>query len=150
MNSGQSLAPFSCQYTPQFPELLQQLNCSIAISTYQAGKIVFISAKDEDSLIQLPRNFNKAMGIAEDVKADKIAIACRDEVVVFRNSNDLARFYPKSPNKYDALYLPRNTFHTGGIDIHDLNFGNNGELYAVNTLFSCIVRIDDNYNFTNT
>ena len=144
----QALAPFSCRYTPQFPQLLQQLNCSIAISTYQAGKVVFISAKDENSLIQLPRNFEKAMGIAEDTKTDKIAIACKDEVIVFRNSADLAKFYPKAPNKYDALYLPRNTFHTGAIDIHDLNFGNNGELYAVNTLFSSIVKIDDDYNFT--
>ena len=142
------LSPFSCKYTPQIPELLQNLNCSIAISTYQAGKVVFISAKDENSLIQLPRNFEKAMGIAEDTQQDKIAIACKDEVIVFRNSNELAYHYPKSPNKYDALYLPRNTFHTGAIDIHDLNFGNNGELYAVNTLFSSIVKINDDYNFT--
>lgn len=144
----QALAPFSCQYTPQIPQLLQQLNCSIAISTYQAGKVVLIAAKDENSLVQLPRNFEKAMGIAEDTATDKIAIACKEEVIVFRNSTDLAQFYPKAPNKYDALYLPRNTFHTGAIDIHDLNFGTNGELYAVNTLFSTIVKIDDNYNFT--
>ena len=143
-----ALAPFSCQYSHEIPQLLQKLNCSIAISTYQAGKVVFISSKDENSLIQLPRNFEKAMGIAEDIINDKIAIACKDEVIVFRNSDDLAKFYPKAPNKYDALYLPRNTFHTGAIDIHDLNFGNNGELYAVNTLFSTIVKIDDNYNFT--
>jgi len=143
-----TLAPFSCNYTSKIPQLLQQLNCSIAVSTYQAGKVVFISAKDKNSLIQLPRNFEKAMGIAEDTTTDKIAIACKDEIIVFRNSKDLAQFYPKAPNKYDALYLPRNTFHTGAIDIHDLNFGTNGELYAVNTLFSSIVKIDDNYNFT--
>jgi uncharacterized protein (TIGR03032 family) len=137
----QALAPFSCKFTPQIPQLLQQLNCSIAISTYQAGKVVFISAKDEDNLVQLPRNFEKAMGIAENTKKDKIAIACKDEVIVFRNSTDLAKFYPKAPNKYDSLYLPRNTFHTGAVDIHDLNFGNNGEIYAVNTLFSSIVKL---------
>ena len=56
-DQAKALAPFSCQYTPQIPELLQHLNCSIAISTYQAGKVVFISAKDENNLIQLPRNF---------------------------------------------------------------------------------------------
>ena len=87
------LAPFSCKYTPQIPQLLQQLNCSIAVSTYQAGKVVFISAKDENSIIQLPRNFEKAMGIAEDTTTDKIAIACKEEVIVFRNSKDLAHHY---------------------------------------------------------
>ena len=65
-NENKALAPFSCQFSPQVPELLQKLNSTIAISTYQAGKLVFISARDEDSLIQLPRNFNKAMGIAEE------------------------------------------------------------------------------------
>jgi hypothetical protein len=59
-----NLAPFSCTYSPNIPELLQQLNCSIAISTYQAGKVIFISPKDRDHLVQLPRQFLKPMGMA--------------------------------------------------------------------------------------
>ena len=39
-NENKALAPFSCQFSPQVPELLLKLNCTIAISTYQAGKIV--------------------------------------------------------------------------------------------------------------
>ena len=140
--------PFSCKFTSEIPKILLKLNCSIAISTYQAGKVVFISARDDKNLIQLPRNFEKAMGIAEDTINDKLAIACKDEVIVFKNSKELAKFYPKAINKYDSLYMPRNTYHTSAIDIHDLNFGKNGELYAVNTLFSSIVKIDDNYSFT--
>lgn len=147
-DENKALAPFSCQFSAQVPELLQKLNCTIAISTYQAGKLVFISAKDEDSLTQLPRNFHKAMGIAEDFENQKLALACKDEIIIFKNSPELANYYPKAPNKYDALYMPRSTFHTGGLDIHDLSFGIKNELYAVNTLFSCIVKIDDNYNFT--
>ena len=142
------LAPFSCQYTPQIPELLLKLNCSIAISTYQAGKLIFISPKDENTLVQLPRHFEKLMGIAEDVKKDKLALACKDEVIVFSNSKELACHYPKSPYKYDALYMPRVTYYTGPLDIHDLSFGRNGELFAVNTLFSCIIKINDDYNFS--
>ena len=151
-HSGVSLspgyAPFSCQYTPQVPELLMQLGCTISISTYQAGKLILLSAKDENSLVQLPRHFDKLMGIAHDVDNDKLALACKDEVIVFSNSTELAKYYPKSPNKYDALYMPRLTYHTGPLDIHDLSYGKDGELYAVNTLFSNIVKIDANYNFT--
>lgn len=142
-----NLAPFSCQYTPQIPELLLKLNCSIAISTYQAGKLILISPKDENSLIQLPRTFAKPMGIAEDTKKDKLALACKDEIIVFANSKQLASFYPKSPNKYDALYMPRVTYHTGSLDIHDLRFGVDGDLFAVNTLFSTIIKINEDYNF---
>ncbi|MEN8194492.1 MAG: TIGR03032 family protein [Bacteroidota bacterium] len=148
LDTKKSLTPFSCQYTAQIPELLSRLNCSIAISTYQAGKLIFLSPKDENSLIQLPRSFVKPMGVAENEKKDKLALACKDEIIVFSNSRELAHHYPKSPNKYDALYMPRITYHTGSLDIHDLNFGNNGSLFAVNTLFSCIIKIDDNYNFT--
>lgn len=146
--SNESLAPFSCQYSPQVPELLLQLNCSIAISTYQAGKIVFISPKDEHSLVQLPRTFAKPMGIAEHVENDQLAIACKDEIVVFANSSQLAKHYPKFPDRYDALYMPRLSYHTGPLDLHDLFFNDTGQLMAVNTLFSCMVTIDDQFNFT--
>ena len=115
---------------------------------YDKGQLVFISSKDEDSLIQLPRNFNKAMGIAEDCENQKLAVACKDEVILFKNSSELANYYPKAPNKYDALYMPRITYHTGAVDIHDLSFGSNGDIYAVNTLFSSIIKLDENYSFT--
>jgi uncharacterized protein (TIGR03032 family) len=146
--SKQSLAPFSCRYTPQIPELLLQLNCSIAISTYQAGKLIFLSPKDENSLIQLPRQFEKVMGIAEETSTGQLALACKNEIILFSDSKDLAYHYPKSPKTYDALYMPRVTYHTGPLDIHDLNFGSDGSLYAVNTLFSCIIKIEEQYSFT--
>ncbi|MBT8327510.1 MAG: TIGR03032 family protein, partial [Bacteroidia bacterium] len=108
-----ALAPFSCTYTPQIPELLSRLNCSIAITTYQAGKLIFISPKDENSLVQLPRTFEKPMGIAEDMENDRLAIATKDEIVILANSEELAAHYPNAPQKYDALYMPRATYHTG-------------------------------------
>ena len=144
----QALAPFSCTYSSHVPELLQKLTCSLAISTYQAGKLVFISALNESKIVQLPRTFDKPMGIAQDHQNDKLALACKDEVIVFSNAKELAKYYPRSPEKYDALYMPRVSYHTGNLDIHDLNFGQNNELYGVNTLFSSIVKIDDNYSFT--
>jgi len=145
--SNKALAPFSCTYSPQLPELLQQLNCTIALSTYQAGKVVLLSAKDENTLVQLPRNFNRPMGIAENEATQQLAVASKDEVTVFSNSTSLAAAYPSAPNKFDALYMPRLTYHTGAVDIHDLSFGNDG-LYAVNTLFSSIVKIDEHYSFS--
>jgi uncharacterized protein (TIGR03032 family) len=75
-------------------------------------------------------------------------LATRDEVTVFAGSAGLAKHYPKSPGTYDMLYMPRATYHTGALDVHDVHFGENGQLYAVNTLFSCIVTLDDDYNFT--
>ncbi len=142
-----SIKPFTCTVTPQVAQILHNLGCTIAISTYQAGKLVFLSASDEDNLVQLPRTFNKPMGIAlNEHDPNKIALACKDEVIVFKNSPELAEYYPKSPKKYDALYMPRLTYQTNFLDIHDLEFGKEG-LYGVNTLFSCIVKLNDDYSF---
>lgn len=137
--------PFSCSYSPNLPELLLQLNCTLVISTYQAGKVIFISAKDEHSLVQLPRTFERAMGIAVD--GSRMAIATKDEVTVLVNSPGLAGNYPKNPGIYDAMFMPRVTYYTGQVDIHDLHFGDEG-LYAINTSFSCLALIDDLYSWT--
>lgn len=138
-------APFSLSYSPSIPELLLQLRCTLAISTYQAGKVVFIGPKNKENLVQLPRTFHKPMGIALD--GDKMAVATKEEVIVLRNSPQLASHYPKNPGTYDAFYMPRMTYYTGAVDIHDLDFGHDG-LYAVNTSFSCIIKIDGEYSFT--
>jgi len=137
-------APFSCTYSPNFAELLLQLNCTLAISTYQAGKVIFISAADENNLVQLPRNFNKAMGMA--VQDQRLAVATKNEVVVLGNASGLAPNYSPKPNTYDGLYVPRATYYTGEIDLHDMDWGDKG-LYAVNTKFSCIALINDKYSF---
>ncbi|MEK7257475.1 MAG: TIGR03032 family protein, partial [Bacteroidota bacterium] len=97
-------------------------------------------------LVQLPRTFPKAMGIA--LAGHKMAVACLDEVLVLVNSPALAWHYPKNPGTYDALFMPRAAYFTGQLDIHDLDWGSGGELFAVNTSFSCIIKIDENYSFT--
>jgi uncharacterized protein (TIGR03032 family) len=140
-----ALAPFSCTYSPQIPELLQKLNCSLAITTYQAGKVIFISPKDRDHLVQLPRQFSKPMGMA--LHGNAMALATINEVIVLANNPELARTYPKQPNVYDGLFLPRAAYFTGEADIHDLHWTAKG-LLAVTTRFSCLAYINDKNSFT--
>lgn len=137
--------PFACVHTPNLPALLHQLNCTIVLSTYQAGKVVMVSATNQERLIQLPRTFKRAMGIA--INGQNMAIATANEVVLLKNSPQLAATYPKKPNTYDALYMPQATYYTGHLDMHDLHFGKTG-LWGVNTSFSCLCRIDPEYSFT--
>ena len=139
-----SLPPFSCTYSPNLPELLWQLECTLVISTYQAGKAIFLSATSPDELVQLPRNFNTPMGLAVDGR--HLAIATRDDIVVLANAPSLATSFPSQPGKYDGLYVPRAVYFTGTVNIHDLDWGKDG-LWAVNTLFSCLALIDDEFSF---
>jgi uncharacterized protein (TIGR03032 family) len=144
-NKNKVATPFACAYSPQIPELLMKLNISLAITTYQAGKLVLISPNDENSLVSLPRTFDKPMGL--DVQGDNMVIASKDQVLILENSRDLAEHYPNKPNTYDSLWAPRATYYTGHVDMHDVKFGKDG-IWAINTSFSCLCLINGQYNFT--
>jgi uncharacterized protein (TIGR03032 family) len=138
-----TLPPFSCTCTPGLAELLAELGCSLVLSTYQAGKVVIFSAGPH-GLVQLPRNFNKPMGLA--VEGQRMAIATRDEVVVLANAAALAESYAAGGDSYDSLFVPRATYFCGELDLHDLAW-HNQTLWAVNTRFSCLCQIDDRWSF---
>ena len=137
--------PFSLSYTPELPELMRKLNCALALTTYQAGKLAILYAPDDERLTVLPRTFEKPMGIA--MKDNKMAVACKNEVIILQNAPGLAVNYPKKPGFYDAFYAPKSTLYTGFVDIHDIAFGSNNELWGVNTSFSCLCRLDTDYHF---
>lgn len=101
-------------------------------------------SSDGERLVTLPRSFNEPMGIS--VKGDKMLIASKDEVILLENSRELAVHYPNKQNTYDSLWLPRVTFYTGQVDMHDVSFGDEG-IFAINTSFSCLCKVDGNFNF---
>lgn len=142
--SESNLPPFYSTFTPNIPQILAQNKLTIVITTYQAGKVIFINANGENGLIQLPRDFKKAMGMA--YHNGKMAVATKEEVVVLRGSTSLAKGYPKKPNNYDVMFMPRATYFSGEVDIHDMEWGQDG-LWAVNTRFSCLAKINDDFSF---
>lgn len=139
------LPPYTCTCSPNIPELLLGLNISLILSTYQAGKVIFLSAAEDDKLIQLPRNFDTPMGIA--LAGNKLAIASKNEITVLCNSPEMAANYPAKPNTYDAIFLLRASYYTGHLSLHDMYYVDN-KIMATNTLFSCISMIDNEYSFT--
>lgn len=135
---------FRSTFSKGVPSLLKKLNCSIAISTYQAGKVILISPRNDENLVQLARNFDKAMGMSFYGK--RMAVATRDRVHILANSPELAQTYPKKAGLYDAIFLPRSTYYTGLVDIHDIHLGRS-KIHAINTSFSCLVELSDAYSW---
>ncbi len=143
---SKTYSPFSCTHSANIPELMNALGCSLMISTYQAGRVIVISPDiKEDSLFQLPRFFDTPMGIA--LEGNKLAVACREEVVVFSNTPSLAPSYPAKLNVYDGMFVPQAKYFSGRLSLHDIAWCRQG-LIAVNTAFSCLCMIDDNYSFS--
>ncbi len=138
------LSPLSCVYSPNLPELLNYTDCTLIISTYQAGKIIFVSAIDTHNLIQLAVGFHRPMGLA--ATGDQLAVATRDTVEVLIDSPELSSADPKQFGMHDRLYVPQTTYFSGEINMHDIAWGDDG-LWGVNTLFSCLVLANNTLSF---
>lgn len=137
---------FEVGYDVGFSSTLKDKGISLAISTYQAGKLIFISPSSRNKIRQTPVSLKKPMGIALHEK--KMAIATLDQIQIYAHEEDLAhRNLFNNDIDYDKLYLPRGVYLCGNNDLHDLEYGHNG-LWAVNTRFSCLATFDVNYSFT--
>lgn len=133
-----------CGLSPSFADFMRQLGGSLIVSTYQAGKVVLFGW-DGEHVSVLPRNFDKPLGIAVD--GPRVALATRNDVHFFANAPWLAPDYLENQRgRYDSLYLPRASFHTADLHIHDLAFGEGG-IWFVNTRFSCIARLSIEQSF---
>jgi uncharacterized protein (TIGR03032 family) len=132
-----------CVGSPETAEWLRDAPGAVAITTYQAGKVVVLGWSGGISM--LPVDFDKPLGLARD--GDRLALATRHAVVLLANAPALARDFDESRRgRYDALYLPRALYHTGDVNAHDLAYTSEG-LVLCNTRFSCLARLSDRHNF---
>ncbi len=125
-----------------FVPILEHLQATLLVSTYQAGKLVALSARDGKLALTFI-NFDRPMGVA--VRTDGIAVACRDHLWYLRNAPDIApRLSPTV--HHDALYLARQAVVTGEIQAHEMAFIG-PDLWVVNTLFSCLATPHSEFSF---
>lgn len=136
--------PFTSSHTTSFPALLRELNISLLVTTYQAGKLIIVRAEG-DRLNTHFRHFQSPMGLAFDIESERLAIGTRNEVWEFRNQRDVA---PRlDPNQvHDSAFLPRRCHYSGDIRIHEIGWIE-GEIWAVNTRFSCLSTFDLDHSF---
>ena len=130
-------------HTTDFPELLRKLGGCLLVSTYQAGKLVILRA-DGPSINTHFRQFTQPMGMAVD--GERLALGTLMEIIEFRNMPAVAARL-QDPARHDAVYLARRTHVTGAIDIHEMAWDGEGELWFVNTLFSCLCTLDARSSF---
>jgi len=152
--------PFPYVVTEGFAPLLAGLGCTLAATTYQAGKLALFRA-DGGRLSALFRTFSAAMGLA--AADDRLAIGTRNTVWLLRNEPDVGRqFEPRG--KHDACFVPRSAHVTGDVRIHEMAWCDPGgetsagggtsagaspaqSLWFVNTRFSCLCTLHPDYSF---
>ncbi len=137
--------PLRSVYTSSFGDILKQTGVSLVVSTYQAGKVILIRYDPETGTVNTHfRTFNKPMGIAVD--PTRLAIGGTNTVWYYRNMPAVARKL-EPEGKHDAAWLPRRIHVTGDIDIHEMAWAADGELWLVNTRFGCLCTLDADHSF---
>jgi uncharacterized protein (TIGR03032 family) len=133
---------FHYHQTDNFAPLLRQLNVSLLVTTYQANKLLAVRAA-QGGLSTLVRTFERPMGLA--VNGRRMALGTRDQIWFLRNAPDIApRVEPAG--MHDACYLPRSSHVTGDIGVHEMAWAG-GDLWIVNTRFSCLCTLDPDFSF---
>ena len=124
---------FASQHTDSFAAFLREAGVSLAVSTYQSGQLVLLRplADGLDThFIAMPR----PMGIAVD--GARLSLGAAHRIEFFRNVPAVAgRLAPERP---DAVFVHRATHVTGDIDVHEMGYDRDGELWLVNTRMSCL------------
>lgn len=132
---------FSLTASRHFNAWLAQQGASLAFTTYQAGKLFLIGVKQDGRLSVEERTLQRCMGIA----AHGTSLWVSTLYQVWRFENALPD--GQSQQGYDRVYVPRMSFVTGDVDVHEMAVDGDGHVVFVNTLFSCLARLSPRYSF---
>lgn len=141
MNSTPPSPTLEINASRQFTSWLAETRLSLAFTTYQIGKLFFIGLKPDGQLSIFERSFNRSMGLC--AHGNSLYLGSLYQIWRFENLMEPGQNH----DGYDRLYLPQVGYTTGDVDAHDLGVDRDGRLIFVNTLFSCLARIDEAHSF---
>ena len=140
-SDGDSAPPYQVEASPGFAAWLREQDLSLAVTTYQIGKVFLVGAEDATRLNVAERTFERCLGIASH--AGTIHLAGLNAIYRFENvvppGNDL--------EGYDTVYVPQVAWFTGDVFAHDVAALRSGRPIFVNTLFSCLATVDEATSF---
>ncbi len=138
---------FAVHASRHFSSFLGAQGGSMAVSTYQAGKLLLLGTRPDGRLSVFERSLPRCMGL--HVSADTLHVTTISQIWRFRNLLADTPGAPPPPayKDHDALYAPRRCWVTGDLDAHDLALLPDGRPVFVNTLFSCLATVDEDHSF---
>jgi uncharacterized protein (TIGR03032 family) len=136
-------ALYSSVFSASFGALISHTRASLIVTTYQAGRVVIVRTGEDGGLNTHLRAFRRPMGVA--ARRGAIALGTDQSVIEFRDQPALAARLPGGA--HDACYVPRRTHVTGDISVHEMAWSVDGQLWIVNTRFSCLATLDSEHSF---
>jgi uncharacterized protein (TIGR03032 family) len=138
----QTSGRFELTTSRQFTSWLAATGASIAITTYQSGKVILIGTNESTARLSIfERSLERPMGMAFDGR--RLAIATLIQITTFVDAAE----GQKTADGYDAVLVPQFAHYTADLDVHDLAYDADGQLLFVNTLFSCLAATSTTHSF---
>jgi hypothetical protein len=158
------------RHSRHFAPILRQLRSSLLVSTYAAGKVVAVGTAGDQLNLSF-HNFEQAMGIA--ARPGCLAVGAQGQIWFLKNGAELASCIEPA-GQYDSCYMARSSLITGNIHVHEMAWEEKGEvgrmkdekihptpsessfslhpssfsdLWVVNTLFSSLCTLSDDFSF---
>lgn len=129
--------------SPGMAPWLGAANCALAMTTYQAGKIILVGGDGGKPTPKVSeRNFGRAMAIA--VEEDGFYLSTGFTIWRFANSLRSGETH----KGWDKFYLPRSCHVTGAVDVHDLKIASDKRQYIVVTRYNSIAEVTDEGSFS--
>jgi uncharacterized protein (TIGR03032 family) len=112
------------------------------VSTYQAGKLITVGTHDGKVDLGF-HHFEQAMGVARIPQG--LAVGTKRQIWFLHGSTEVAPHVPPA-GRHDVALLARTAHFTGPVMGHEMAHGD-GQLWFLNTLFSCACTLQPEYNF---
>ncbi len=141
VSSRRGSAALEIKASPHFMRWLQEQRLSLAVSTYQIGKLMLLGTNAQGQLSVFERTFGQCMGMA--TTANGFWLASQFQIWRFENALPPGILH----QDHDRLYVPQVGYTTGQIDTHDLGVTADGQVLFVNTQFNCIATLSNTHSF---
>lgn len=125
-----------------FNKWLASKNASLAVTTYQTGKILLFGLEDDDALWSYNRNIGRCLGLTTHERGFWVT----SDTQIFRFENLLLDNQMGSEG-IDACFAPRFSYYTGDLDVHDLVTTQEHGLLFANTLFNTVAKPSTAHSF---
>ncbi len=132
--------PVAITSSPGFAEWLVDQGIALAITTYQAGRLLLVGVNEKQRLVVHQRQFPRAMGAWSD--GDRFWLATKYQLWQFV---DVAAEQESEPS--ERFYLPKVAHTVGEVDMHDVVVDAAGQVQFIATRMNCLAQLDAKANF---
>lgn len=132
---------------PGFTAWLHEAGVSVALTTYQAGRIILLGLRQDGTLRAHERMIEQCQGLWTD--GSEIWVSGKTMLWRFANAVPAGMMTQRGA---DRVFIPREGRVTGALDIHDIGHGMFGDMATpgpifVATQYNCLATVSDRAAF---